>query len=251
MVEIKNKQIWIDGRPQMIMSGEIHYYRLAKEDWQDRIDKLKDAGFNAVASYIPWLCHEPVKGQFDFTGATRPELDLAGFIELCAANGLYFNHDYAYQLDVIKQIAAGFGIEGHLSSTNRDLSLVERAGAAESFIFIGNYDEIEQAGQIYENGQPLFDGEEIVLPPRSGALFVRNFELHPGLRIEYATVEITELQAGDDEVRLTVRPVGRSGTVSVRMTGKWSVNMPADRANGRLVFRKVSEAVTLKFNKVN
>ncbi|HUC90417.1 MAG TPA: beta-galactosidase [Paenibacillus sp.] len=90
MVEIKNKQIWIDGRPQMIMSGEIHYYRLAKEDWQDRIDKLKDAGFNAVASYIPWLCHEPVKGQFDFTGATRPELDLAGFIELCAANGLYF-----------------------------------------------------------------------------------------------------------------------------------------------------------------
>ncbi|TFE26283.1 beta-galactosidase [Cohnella luojiensis] len=90
MVEIKNKQIWLDGRPQIIMCGEIHYFRLAKEDWQDRIDKLKSAGFNAVASYIPWLCHEPVEGQFDLTGQTRPELDLAGFIDLCAANGLYF-----------------------------------------------------------------------------------------------------------------------------------------------------------------
>ncbi|EXX86707.1 glycosyl hydrolase [Paenibacillus darwinianus] len=90
MVEIKNKQIWIDGRPQIVMCGEIHYYRLAKEDWQDRIDKLKDAGFNAVASYIPWLCHEPEEGQFDLTGRTRPELDLVGFVELCADNGLYF-----------------------------------------------------------------------------------------------------------------------------------------------------------------
>ncbi|EXX86720.1 hypothetical protein BG53_05560 [Paenibacillus darwinianus] len=90
-----------------------------------------------------------------------------------------------------------------------------------------------------------------MLPPCSGALFVRNFELHPGLRIEYATVEITELQAGDDEVRLTVRPVGKSGTVSMRITGKWSVNMPAVSVNGRLVLRNLSEAVTLKFKKAN
>ncbi len=90
MIEIKNKKIWIDGQPRIIMCGEIHYFRLAKEDWQDRLDKLKAAGFNAVASYIPWLCHEPVEGQIDLTGKTRPELDLAGFIDLCAVNGLYF-----------------------------------------------------------------------------------------------------------------------------------------------------------------
>ncbi|WP_218061144.1 beta-galactosidase [Fictibacillus enclensis] len=28
MIEIKEKQIWIDGSPQTIMCGEIHYYRL-------------------------------------------------------------------------------------------------------------------------------------------------------------------------------------------------------------------------------
>ncbi len=90
MIEIKNKQILIDGKPVLVMCGEIHYYRLERKDWQDRIDKLKDAGCNAVATYIPWLCHEPVEGQIDLDGQTRPELDLGAFIDLCAENDLYF-----------------------------------------------------------------------------------------------------------------------------------------------------------------
>jgi beta-galactosidase len=90
MIEIINKQIRIDGRPVMIMCGEIHYYRLRREEWQDRIDKLKAAGCNAVASYVPWLCHEETEGAVDLEGRTRPELDLAGFIDLCRDNGLYF-----------------------------------------------------------------------------------------------------------------------------------------------------------------
>lgn len=90
MIEIKEKKIWIDGKPQIILCGEIHYFRLKPEHWQDRIDKLKDAGCNAVASYVPWLCHEPSEGQFDFDGHTRPELNLVRFIDLCKENGLYF-----------------------------------------------------------------------------------------------------------------------------------------------------------------
>lgn len=90
MIEIKNKEIVIDGKPQIIMCGEIHYYRLDRSDWQDRIDKLKEAGCNAVASYVPWLSHEEVEGRIDLEGTKRPELDLVGFIDLCAENGLYF-----------------------------------------------------------------------------------------------------------------------------------------------------------------
>lgn len=90
MVEIKEKQIVIDGKPQIIMCGEIHYFRIKPEDWQDRIEKLKDAGCNAVASYIPWLCHEPVEGEFDFGGDTHPEVNLVHFIDLCRDNGLFF-----------------------------------------------------------------------------------------------------------------------------------------------------------------
>lgn len=90
MVEIRNKQILIDGQPRLLMCGEIHYFRLPRSEWQDRITKLKQVGCNGVASYVPWLCHEPVEGQVDLHGVSRPELDLVGFIDLCRDNDLYF-----------------------------------------------------------------------------------------------------------------------------------------------------------------
>lgn len=90
MVVLRDKALWINGKKEMIVCGEIHYFRLEKSQWQDRLDKLKASGCNAVASYIPWLCHEEEEGVFDLTGRERENLDVAGFIELCAANGLYF-----------------------------------------------------------------------------------------------------------------------------------------------------------------
>lgn len=89
MIEVRNKRIIINGKPVIIMSGEIHYFRLNRNEWQDRIDKLKAAGCNAIASYVPWLCHEPADGQIDLNGSTRPELDLEGFVRLCEENNLY------------------------------------------------------------------------------------------------------------------------------------------------------------------
>ncbi len=88
MVTLENRRLLIDGEPKIIIAGEIHYYRLRKEEWQDRIEKLVRAGMNAVATYIPWLCHEEAEGEFDF-GTERDNLDIEGFIELCARNHLY------------------------------------------------------------------------------------------------------------------------------------------------------------------
>lgn len=90
MIELRNKQILIDGAPRLLISGEIHYFRLQRGQWQDRLEKLKAAGGNTVASYIPWLCHEPEPHQFDLDGHTRPELDLGAFIDLCAELELFF-----------------------------------------------------------------------------------------------------------------------------------------------------------------
>ena len=90
MIEIHDRQILIDGQPRIVLCGEIHYFRLPRAVWQDRLDKLKAAGCNAVASYVPWLCHEPVEGEIDLAGQTRPELDLGAFIDLCRDNGLWF-----------------------------------------------------------------------------------------------------------------------------------------------------------------
>jgi beta-galactosidase len=90
MIEITDRQILIDGKPRVVMCGEIHYFRVAREEWEQRILLLKEAGCNAVASYIPWLWHELPDGTVDVTGATRPERDVAAFIDLCAEHGLWF-----------------------------------------------------------------------------------------------------------------------------------------------------------------
>ncbi|MFP3220530.1 MAG: beta-galactosidase, partial [Candidatus Marsarchaeota archaeon] len=38
----------------MITSGEIHYARVPRALWEDRLLKLKRAGFNSVTSYFFW-----------------------------------------------------------------------------------------------------------------------------------------------------------------------------------------------------
>jgi beta-galactosidase len=90
MIELRNKQILVDGTARLLISGEVHYFRLDRSAWRDRLEKLKAAGGNTVASYIPWLCHEPEPGVFDLDGHTRPELDLGAFIDLCNELELYF-----------------------------------------------------------------------------------------------------------------------------------------------------------------
>lgn len=90
MVELIENTFQIDGKPQIVLCGEIHYFRLDSASWQDRIDKLKKTGCNAVASYVPWICHEEEPGLFDLQGRTRPELNLWQFIDLCQQNNLYF-----------------------------------------------------------------------------------------------------------------------------------------------------------------
>ncbi len=90
MAHLENRRFVIDGKPQLVLSGEVHYFRLDRKDWHDRILKTKQAGCNAVASYIPWLFHEEIEGDIDVTGRKRPEHDLGAFIDLCHREGLWF-----------------------------------------------------------------------------------------------------------------------------------------------------------------
>jgi len=88
-VHYEGKRIMIDGQPALVLSGEIHYFRVARGLWQDRIDKAKAAGLNTIATYIPWLWHELPDRSVDLTGRTRPERDLGAFLDLCHTNGMH------------------------------------------------------------------------------------------------------------------------------------------------------------------
>ncbi len=90
MIELQRRQILIDGTPRIVMCGEVHYFRLDRSQWADRVRALKDAGCTAVASYIPWLYHELPDGSIDITGRSRAERDIAAFIDLCRDEDLWF-----------------------------------------------------------------------------------------------------------------------------------------------------------------
>ncbi|RYG26770.1 glycosyl hydrolase [bacterium] len=82
MIEIRERRWLVDGRPTLVFAGEIHYFRLRREEWEDRIRKLKDVGCNAVATYVPWLVHEQREGEIDVS-------DVARFLDLCHRHGLW------------------------------------------------------------------------------------------------------------------------------------------------------------------
>lgn len=89
-IEVRNKQILVDGRPRIVVAGEVHYFRVARAEWEQRLDLAVEAGCTTIASYLPWVFHELPDGAIDVTGATRPERDIAAFIDLCADRGLWF-----------------------------------------------------------------------------------------------------------------------------------------------------------------
>lgn len=85
MLEIKNKKFYMDSKPFDIYSGAMHYFRTVPEYWEDRLTKLKAAGFNTVETYVCWNLHEKKPGEFDFSGI----LDIEKYLEIAQKVGLY------------------------------------------------------------------------------------------------------------------------------------------------------------------
>jgi Glycosyl hydrolases family 35/Beta-galactosidase, galactose-binding domain/Glycosyl hydrolases family 2, sugar binding domain len=46
--------LFIDGKPTFIYSGSFHYFRCPQALWPERFEKIKEAGFNTVETYVPW-----------------------------------------------------------------------------------------------------------------------------------------------------------------------------------------------------
>lgn len=66
----------IEGEDIFILSAAFHYFRVPQELWRDRFQKIKDAGFNTVETYVPWNWHERnmPKGLKDFSQCNFDDL---------------------------------------------------------------------------------------------------------------------------------------------------------------------------------
>jgi beta-galactosidase len=75
----------LDDRPFQIISGEMHYPRIPRAYWRDRLRKARAMGLNTISTYVFWNLHEPEPGVYDFRG----QHDVAAFVRLAQTEGLY------------------------------------------------------------------------------------------------------------------------------------------------------------------
>lgn len=79
----------IEGKDVFLYTGTMHYFRVAKPLWCDRLQKLKAAGLNGVETYVPWNWHERdmPRALDDFSQVDMT--DLEDFLALAEELNLY------------------------------------------------------------------------------------------------------------------------------------------------------------------
>ncbi|XP_043433818.1 beta-galactosidase-1-like protein isoform X3 [Prionailurus bengalensis] len=76
IVDRENDRFLLDGAPFRYVSGSLHYFRVPRVLWADRLLKMRMSGLNAVQFYVPWNYHEPEPGVYNFNGSR----DLTAFL---------------------------------------------------------------------------------------------------------------------------------------------------------------------------
>uniref|UniRef100_A0A4X1V7J6 Beta-galactosidase n=1 Tax=Sus scrofa TaxID=9823 RepID=A0A4X1V7J6_PIG len=84
-LQAKDQNFMLEDSAFWIFGGSVHYFRVPRAYWRDRLLKMKACGLNTLTTYVPWNLHEPERGKFDFSG----NLDMEAFILLAAEVGLW------------------------------------------------------------------------------------------------------------------------------------------------------------------
>jgi beta-galactosidase len=82
---VEGNHFLLNGRPLKVISGELHYARIPREYWRQRLRMAKAMGLNTVATYVFWNVHEPKPGVYSFSG----NADVAAFVRTAQEEGLY------------------------------------------------------------------------------------------------------------------------------------------------------------------
>ncbi len=83
-ITVNSQYLMRDGKPWIPVMGEFHYTRYPERYWEEEILKMKASGVDVISTYIFWIHHEEIEGQFDWSG----QRDLRRFAELCAKHGM-------------------------------------------------------------------------------------------------------------------------------------------------------------------
>lgn len=83
-ISVNSRWLSRNGTPWVPVMGEFHFSRFPREDWVASLRKIRAGGVGIVATYLFWLHHEEVEGQFRWDG----DRDVGAFVRACAEQGL-------------------------------------------------------------------------------------------------------------------------------------------------------------------
>ena len=83
-ISVNSRSLLFDGQPVFPVMGEFHYSRCPQAEWREELLKLKAGGVDIVATYVFWIHHEEIEGQWDWSG----QRDLKKFLQTCGEVGL-------------------------------------------------------------------------------------------------------------------------------------------------------------------
>ncbi len=84
-VSYDHRAVTIDGKRTLLISGAIHYPRSTPDMWRPLMERSKEAGLNAIETYVFWNFHERRRGVYDFSD----RLDIRRYLETARELGLY------------------------------------------------------------------------------------------------------------------------------------------------------------------
>jgi hypothetical protein len=151
----------IDGQDTFIFSGAFHYFRCPKPLWRERFQKIKDAGFNTVETYVPWNWNEREQpaGLDDFS-----KVDLTDF-----KDWLKMAHD-EFGLDTIIRPGPFIGSEWNSGGLPRWLLNFKPDAPKRAHMWLRSDDPVYLAWckHWYAAVCPVITAEQITRKPKGG-----------------------------------------------------------------------------------
>src|ERR1700689_3360517 len=66
---LDRNSLLLNGKPWTPVMGEFHFARYPENEWREELLKMKAGGIDIVSTYVFWIHHEEIEGQFDWTGS--------------------------------------------------------------------------------------------------------------------------------------------------------------------------------------
>jgi beta-galactosidase len=81
---LDSNSLLLNGKRWTPVMGEFHFARYPENEWREELLKMKAGGVDIISTYVFWIHHEEIEGQFDWSGSRN----LRHFIQICQEVGL-------------------------------------------------------------------------------------------------------------------------------------------------------------------